>query len=224
MGPDLRCSTTPVSRFSLSLFTLAASLAILASGCGGSGSGGTSTPLSGNTTVVLLASSTANDQLAEFSITLTGLTLTEQSGKTVTLLSAPVSDDFMHLNGTIEPLATVTVPQGIYTSASATLSFPLPECVGQIPGTLLIDETLNGPGTSGATIDLPAPITVTGSGMGLVLNLQVSKSAPFSGGCSSSLTNAVPVAPVFELTAITPTAQPTNSANGKAVGLRAIIG
>jgi hypothetical protein len=71
-----------------------------------------------------MLTSTANDQLAEFDIDFTGITLTSQSGKTVSLLaSAPVSSraaEFIHINGTAEPLATATIPQDVYTSASVT--------------------------------------------------------------------------------------------------------
>ena len=129
----------------------------------GCGSSGTNPPkFSGNTTVVILASSTANDQLFQFSVTVQSLTLTDQSGQTVSLLPTPVSDEFIHLNGHVEPLATVRIPQ-------------------------------------------------------------VSKTAPFNGGCSNSLTNAVNITPTFKLTSISIAAQPTNSENGKVLGVEGLI-
>jgi hypothetical protein len=180
---------------------------------------------SGNTAVVLLASSTANDQLFQFGVVLQSLSLTSQSGKTVNLLAAQAGDEFMHLNGNLEPLTTVNVPQGVYTSATAMVFSALPACAGQNGGQLLMDEALGGiQSTSDITIDVPQPITVAGSAMGLVLNLQVSRSAPFSGGCSSSLTNNVQVAPVFNLTPVTIAAQPTNISNGMLLGLDGSIG
>ncbi|MGA9669710.1 MAG: DUF5666 domain-containing protein [Terracidiphilus sp.] len=196
-------------------------LPLLAVGCGGGG--GTVKTLSGNTSVVLLASSTANDQLVEFPLTLGSLTLTSQSGKTVTLFSAPVSAEFIHLNGNIEPLTTVSIPEDTYTSATATYGGTAPVCVGlqSLSSGLLIDGALNGPGTPSVTVNLPQPIRVTGTAMGLVLNLQVSKSAPFSSACAQNL--SVPVSPVFDLTAMEIAAQPTNSTNGKALGLEGAI-
>lgn len=197
-------------------------LPLLAVGCGGGG--GAVTTLSGNTSVVLLASSTANDQLVEFPLALGSLTLTSQSGKTVTLFSAPVSAEFIHLNGNIEPLTTVSIPQDTYTSAAATYGGSAPVCVGLQSSSsgLLIDGALNdGPGTPSVTVNLPQPITVTGTAMGLVLNLQISKSAPFSSACAQNL--SVPVSPVFDLTAMEIAAQPTNSTNGKALGLEGAI-
>lgn len=196
-------------------------LPLFAIGCGGGG--GTGTTLTGNTTIDVLASSTANDQLVQYPLTLNSLTLTSQSGKTATLFSAPVSAEFIHLNGNIEPLATATVPQDIYTSATAAYGGTAPVCVGLISpsGGILINGALMGPGTPTVTVNLPAPIKVTGTAMGLVLNLQVSQSVPFSGSCVQGL--SVPVSPVFNLTPLAISAQPTNSFNGKALGLQGAI-
>src|SRR5580698_11387434 len=102
--------------------------AVLATGCGGGGGGGTT--LKGNTAVVLVATSTANDQLSQFPLALKSLTLTSKSGATVTLISAPVSAEFIHLNGNLEPLATVSIPEDVYTSASAVEGGTAPVCVG----------------------------------------------------------------------------------------------
>ena len=197
-------------------------IAAFLAGCGGGS--GTSSGLSGNTTVVVLASSTANDQLVQFPLTLKNVTLTSQSGKTVTLFDGPLSAEYIHLNGNLEPLATVSVPQGIYTSASAGFDGTSPVCVGLDSSSreLLTDGAIDGDtGMPSVTVDLPQPITVTGTAMGLVLNLQVSQSAPFSGACVKTL--SVPVAPKFDLTPLIIAAQPTNSSNGKAVGLEGAI-
>jgi hypothetical protein len=56
-----------------------------ATGCGGGSS--TTTTLTGNTTVTVLASSTANDPLAAFTMTLASVTLTDKSGKTATVFT-----------------------------------------------------------------------------------------------------------------------------------------
>jgi hypothetical protein len=212
--PDRYCRF----RFSRSLSVIAIVFATaFASGCGGT-SGKT---LPGDTTVVVLASSTANDQLVQFPVTLGNLTLTSQSGKSVTLFSAPVSAEFMHLNGNVEPMATASIPQDTYTSATAAYLGTSPVCAGleSPPGGIFIDGAINGPGTPSVTVNLPAPIEVTGTAMGLVLNLQASESAPFSGGCAENFVLPVAVSPVFDLTSVVIAVQPTNSANGKALGL-----
>lgn len=91
----------------LSLISLLVAIGITA-GCGSSST--TVPKLSGNTAVTVMLSSTANDQVTQFDVQLQTLTLTSQSGKTVTLLSPQQPAEFMHLNGGIEPLVTVTVP------------------------------------------------------------------------------------------------------------------
>jgi len=79
----------------------------------------------------VLLSSTANDQVTRFDVGFQTLTLTSQSGKTVTLLSSQQPAEFMHLNGAFEPLMTVSVPQDIYTSATATLGGAVFVCLGR---------------------------------------------------------------------------------------------
>jgi uncharacterized protein DUF5666 len=223
MGPrifSLVAKRTPC----LSWLSLALTIgfAVFATGCGGASGGGTT--LKGNTAVVVLATSTANDQLSQFPLALKSLTLTSRSGTTVTLISTPVSAEFIHLNGNLEPLASVSIPEDVYTAATAVEGGTAPVCVGveSSGGGLLIDGAINGPGTQPITVNLPQPITVSGSAMGLVLNLQVPQSAPFSGSCAPNL--EVPVAPVFALTPMVIAAQPTNSTNGQAFGLEGVIG
>ena len=129
---------------SLSLSRFLSPLAILAvsltTGCG---SGGSTAPpkLSGSTDVTLIMSSTANDQVTRFAVQLQTLTLTSQSGKTVTLLSSQQPSEFMHLNGGIEPLTTLNVPQDIYTSATVTLEAVF-VCLAQVPDGGLQDREL----------------------------------------------------------------------------------
>jgi hypothetical protein len=189
-------------------------------GCGG----GTGTNLSGNTSVTVLASSTANDQLSAFNIAVSSVTLTSQSGKTVTLFATPQTVEFIHLNGGVEPLTTVSIPQGVYISATASVdNQATPVCVAQdsTTGGLLYNAAI-GNMRSGVTVDLPAPITVTGTSMGLSLNLLVSESVS-SFDCISDTLGEASIAPTFNLTPVTIAAQPTNSANGKATDLHGTI-
>jgi Domain of unknown function (DUF5666) len=202
------------------LFAFSIALAtVFTMGCG---AGSTSTPaLHGNTAVTLLLSSTANDQLPQFNILLTGITLTNKAGKTFNLLSTPQGAEFIHSNGDAEPFLTVSVPQDVYTAATATVA---PEtgftCVSLLPGELQTSYfTLNA--TPSATVNLPSPITVTGTAMGLSLNLQVSQSATFSScylqGASYTL------APAFNLTPVTVSSPPTSVENGKANGINGLL-
>ena len=211
----------PSRRTPFPLLLWTSSLALLApfmAGCSGSGTGPT---LSGNTRVVVLASSTANDQLSAFTTTLQSVTLTNQAGKTVNLLASPVSEEFIHLNGHIEPIATVSIPQGTYISASATYSgVATPVCNAQGSGSNQTDTLTGG---ASETINLPNPITVEGTGMGLVLDLKV---IAYPGQCPTpaQYPSAPPVTAAFDLTPLTLAAQPTNSTNGLALGLEGTIG
>ncbi len=112
----MKCATSSASRSVLtSTFVLSVALhaTILTPGCG-SGAGTAPPPkFSGNTQVTVVLTSTANDQVTRFDLQLQSLTLTSQSGNTVTLFSSQQPAEFMHLNGGSEPLTTVTVPQDI---------------------------------------------------------------------------------------------------------------
>jgi hypothetical protein len=185
-------------------------------GCSGSGTG---TPLSGNTQVVVLASSTANDQISAFTTTFLSLTLTNQAGKTVNLLASPVSEEFIHLNGHVEPIATVSIPQDTYVSARATYGGATSLCSGQSPGTSNTDYFIS---EANETINLPNSITVDGTAAGLLLDLKMD---PYPGQCptAAEFPSAPPVTAAFDLTPLTIAAQPTNSTNGLVLGLEGTI-
>ncbi len=204
----------------LSLLTLMLLLMIgVTTGCGS-----THTPpkLSGNTAVTVLLSSTANDQVANFNLEFQTLTLANQSGKTVTLLSSQQPSEFMHLNGGIEPLTTISIPQDTYTSATVTLGGAEFVCISQDPnGGILFSHysVVN----QGPVVNLPSPITVTGDSMALSLNLQVSSSAVFPSCYSSPIFAGYSMSPTFSLAPLLPSSSPTNAANGLVTGLKATI-
>lgn len=216
-------SQTFRSRFFPAILALTASLI---AGCGGGSSALSSggSTLTGNTTVTLLATSTANDQLSQFSMQLTKLTLTSQSGKTVTVLNQSMTPEFIHLNGGVEPLASASIPQDVYSSATLTLGGAEFTCIALQPsGGLQTSQFAYGTvPVSAITVNLPQPITVTGSGMGLTLNLQVSQSASFS-NCLGGGATTYTITPTFNLTPMTLAAQPTGTANGLAPGLEGIV-
>jgi len=205
----------------LVLVSAAALAAVIATGCGSSA---TQAPIA-NTAVTVMPSSTANDQLSQFGVVFSSITLTSKSGKTVNLLSAPQGAEFIHLNGTAEPLLTVNVPQDVYTAATATVSLGQTEltCVSILPagGGLQTSEFGDNGSTPSATVTLPSPITITGTAMGLSLNLQVSQSATLS---SCSLIGAnYSITPTFTLTSATVSSPPTNVANGKDSGIDGLL-
>jgi len=78
-------ASSPRQVFSILLIVIVAA-AIFSTGCGSSGNMATPPPLTGSTSVTVVVSSTANDQLAEFDLGFQSITLTSQSGQTATLL------------------------------------------------------------------------------------------------------------------------------------------
>ncbi|MFP5277340.1 MAG: hypothetical protein ACLGPM_09490 [Acidobacteriota bacterium] len=169
--------------------------------------------------MVLLASSTANNQLTAYDATLLSLTLTEKSGGQVSVLAQPVGDEFLHLNGRTEPLVTLNIPQGVYVSASAS-GGAIAFCSGQVPGN---DFTAIIGGSATVKVNLPQPITITGGAMTLVLDLQATPSTPFSGGCPESLTFVPISTPTFNLQPVDPNAAAAAGGNLEFSGLQGLI-
>jgi hypothetical protein len=197
---------------------------VLTNACG---SNGPQPPaFSGNTSVTVVLSSTANDELTEFDLGFEELTLTSQSGKTVSLFAggSPEWGEFIHLNAGIEPWFTATVPQDIYTSATLTPAGAEFTCLTLLPaadgGDVSSDTYAYGQTPdANVTVTLPAPITITGDSMGLVLNMQVSQSATFPSSCYEAGGGQYSITPTFNLTPMTFAAQPTNSTNGQVLQL-----
>ena len=201
-------------------FLLLAAFALSSAIVAGCGSGGMTKPvLRGNTMVDVLLSSTGNDQLSQFFVNFNSLTLTSQSGKVTNIFNTPHKAEFMHLNGSAEPLVTVSIPQDVYTAASVAIMPPQVTCVTLLPtGGLETDETQSG-GTPTATVSLPSPITVTGTAMGLLLNLEVTPSVV---PANCPLTSGNPaITGAFTLTPVTLVSPPTNVQNGK---MRNLVG
>jgi hypothetical protein len=221
-----RCFSFSVSGFPIILtFTVVAAAIGLMAGCGSSSSGSTTKtpPFSGNTQVTVVVSSTANDQLSQFDLDIQSLTLTNQSGTTAPVLAGDWPVEFIHLNGAIEPVVALPIPQGIYTAATAVIGSASFTCLTVMPASSDspgdLDESTYAYGytpDNQVTVNLPSPITITGDSMGLTLNLQVSQSATFPSTCNPGTgTASFSINPTFNLTPMTFAAQPTNAGNGK---------
>ena len=215
---SISCSALP------SIFTLFAVIlaAALTTGCGSGGSTSKTPPppLSGNTQVAVMLTSAANDRLSELDLEFQGVTLTSQSGKTVSLFSAPQPSEFIHLNGAIDPLITATIPQDVYTAASVNLNHGEFVCIanGISEGAGLVFAYYNSNvSASSVSIALPSPITVTGTSMVLALNMLVSSSAT-APNCLDAFTG-FSLTPTFSLAPLTLSSSPTNAANGRFLGL-----
>ena len=220
----MTCATSSASWCALasSIFTLSAVIlaTALTTSCGSGGSMSKTPSLYGNTQVAVVLTSAANDQLSELDLEFQGITLTSQSGKTVSLFSAQQPSEFIHLNGAIDPLITATIPQDVYTAASVNLNFGELVCIanGMSEGAGLVFAYYNSNlSASSVSVTLPSPIAVTGTGMVLTLNMLVSSSAT-APNCLDAFTG-FSLTPTFSLAPLTLSSAPTNTANGKFLGL-----
>lgn len=221
-----RSSEAPKRILSGWLILMGAGVIALLAGCGGSNQ--PPKPVPGQSTnVVVLLTSTANDKLTQFDMAITSVSLSDSAGNTVSLFNKPFIQngatgltEFMRLNGASQPLAAGSVPQGTYTSASikvASCQFAVADVVSGGLVTSLDAQGLCGQGTGNTTVNLPAPITVSGQAMALSFNLQVPQSYTLSPA------NAYTISPVFTLTPVAISPNPSNDSNGKITGLAAQI-
>jgi len=193
------------------------------SGCGGSSGGSTTPPPVGSTKVSVVLSSAANDKLSQFYIGLTGLTLTSQSGKAVTLFSGSANGantynpEFIHLNSSATSLGATSVADDTYTSATLTAGSASFTCLTYDTSQNSLFNSVYAYGQtpqSQVTVNLPSPITVTGDTMTLMLQLQGAQSATL-GQCGSTVANNYTITPTFNLSPLELAPQPTNYTNGK---------
>lgn len=196
-----------------------------ATGCGGGSSQSTGTTTNSSTVVTVLTSSTANDQLSRFNVTLNSLTLTTQSGKTATLVNTPLYAEFIHVNGTMEPLAVASIPQDVYTSATASFGPTSFTCQTLAPdgGTdtsIFAYETIP---SSDVTMTLPSPITITGAGMGLLLDMLVSQSVTYPSNCYTTGIEPYSITPSFSVSPVDFSGQSASLGSEKLNGLQGIV-
>lgn len=210
---------TPRNRREFSILLLIVTTATLVTvNCGG-GNSSMGPPLNGNTQVTLVLTGTANDQLQEFVLQIQSLTLTNKAGKTVTLVSSPQSAEFIHINGGIEPLLTVTVPEDIYTTAAAVIGSAQFNCEVLEGGVDFSTFAYGYTPQANVTVNLSTPLTVSGDSMALLLNLEVARSAIYSACFDPNGTYTYSITPTFDLTPIVLSSQPTNSGNGLVTAL-----
>jgi hypothetical protein len=207
---------------------LAAFMTSLLMGCGGGSSPAsvTAPPPVANTSVTLLASGTANDRVVQASLTLSSLTLMNAAGKAVTVLSTPQRVEFVHVNGTVESLVTVAVPQDRYTSASATLGNSGFGCILLGPTGGIVAGTFSTVAAT-PTVTLSEPLVVGDTPMALVLNLVVSPSQA-AAACDGLYADQPPnpietITPAFNLSGYPTAGQAGSSYNGMETGLIGVI-
>lgn len=157
---------------SISLTILFLLVAVMLTGCGGSGTkpmaNGSGIPVTFNTGDAL------NDQIAKFELTITAVTLTG-SGTTPTtgnLLSRPAEIEFSHEAGSFEPLMVPNVPPGTYSGATLTVTSPEIVVINSgVP--VKVPVTL----TSGTATVAFSPAVTIASGSNTVVNFDLDLAA-----------------------------------------------
>ena len=117
----------------------------------------------------------------------------------------------------------MSVPQDVYTSAALTYVDSSFTCVTFASGDIYFSTYADNLGTQSATVNLPSPITVSGTSMGLLLDLQASQSASIPPGCYQPNFPAYAITPTFNLSALTIASQPSNTTNGKLTGIGGMV-
>jgi hypothetical protein len=183
---------------------LCLSITLLSMGCGGSQTltgGPTPSPSpAGSTSVTVQISSTANGNFSLFVIPISSFGLVNRSGQSVPLISSPQAAEFSHLNGGGAPLVITTIPQDVYTSAVLSYSNAEFGTITSAAGAVSMNTFENSTGTHQAVVNLPTPITISGSAMVLKLDLQESSSATCT-NCGNPAA-AFTINPAFTLTAL----------------------
>lgn len=180
---------------------------------------------SGRTSVTVVAKSTANGQLTRFEMDIRSLQLRgAANGDTANLIDTPLHVEFLQVNGTGEPIVTASVPEGTYTSATASVGPASFLCIalGQSGELTRNDFAYGHTPDSQVTVNLPTPINISGANMTLSLELLVSKSASWT-SCHPNGLEPFSIAPAFDLTKLDFVAEPSNDQNGLLTDLKGIV-
>jgi hypothetical protein len=147
-----------------------------------------------------------------FSMNISSMSMTGSNGS-ATVVSTSMPMEMMHLMGTMQPLAMISVPQGTYTGASITMSSAT--VMFMDPNTkALTQKTVSGPFTGTVTFSSPITVGSTPMAVGFDLDLAHSVTADASGNLS--------FAPVFHVTsAMQGSGNPMDFADG---GIQRMMG
>jgi len=181
------------------------------SGCGGGSSSMPVAPQSGN--VFVTGTDAPLPSVVSFKVDITGMSVTDASGNSQSVMIGTTTIDFARLNGLRTLLDINSIPQGTYTSVAVTLANPQigylnvtnPQTNPPTPPTIsTLNSTTTPPAvltTSSATIQLANPLVVTPGaiiGLGFDFNLRKSIAVDGNGQITGQVT------PTLSLTAITP--------------------
>jgi hypothetical protein len=194
------------------LAAAALTAALIAVGCtaGLGSSAGTTVASTSKTLVPVSLTDAPSDQVLAASLTINSVVLTDSSGATASVLSAPFTFEAAHLDAVQEPLLTPSIPEDTYASVTLTYSNAQVAYFDTTTGKIvLVTGTL---ANTPQTITFTSPITVSNTSTGLLIDYLVANSVTISG-------STVDVAPEFNVSAVSIAAQPTNGLNGLQCGV-----
>ena len=176
----------------------------------------------------MVATSAANDQLSAASLELSSLIFISQSGQSTTVPFTNMYPQYVPFSGHVQPLFTFNLPQGIYTSVTVNIPSIGFECVYQskVSGQGQVYASFADTVPQGTVpVQLPAPISITGTNMELILNLNVSQSFSWSSGsCGSqspshATTSNFTAIPVLTLTSAAAQGNQASTQSSQFIGL-----
>jgi uncharacterized protein DUF5666/uncharacterized protein DUF4382 len=156
------------------LFLTVLVLAALLNGCGsGSSTSGSPQRTTGLTTVLVTIGDAASDRIATFIVTVNSISLTDNAGNVVSVLSSPVTIEITHLTGTTQPIAALNISAGTYTKATISLGTATATVVDPVSGK---ESQQALPAPSAVTLTLNPSFVLSSSPLILNLDLSLAKS------------------------------------------------
>jgi hypothetical protein len=222
------CSVTKFIKSCGHVLTVAWSVSsalLFTAGCATSGN----TPSGGTTPAVthatLLITTTNNAKIPIFKFNIESVTLIASDGTSVPVLTTPQVVELGSISGVARPLVATDIPQKTYVSVM----------LGYGPSTFAVIDRSGGPGAidtgnynfgpptatpTTAQVSLSTPLAISGSAMGMLLNLNIPSSTTYTPYLDGSPTlvpggGQVSFNPVFSLSAVSLSANPATLQDGK---------
>lgn len=191
----------------------------------GCASGGGSGSVPANTHAMLLITATNNAKIPIFKFNIQTLTLLADDGTSVPILTTPQLVELGSISGVAHPLVAVDIPSKTYVSAKVAYGPSTFAVIDRSGGPTDIDTgnyNIGPPTAAPLTVQLKltTPLVVTGSSMGILLNLNIPQSTtytPFLDGSSTLAPGGGQTSfnPVFSLSAVLLAANPSTLQDGK---------
>lgn len=192
---------------------LAALLALIAVGCGGASSANPGAAAA--KTQIKIGDAPADSVLA-FELKITSISLSQQGGGSVNVLSTPAEIELSHLAGMVEPLAVANAPSGTYTGASVSVSNVEVTYIPSGSSTPVEKQF-----ALSATITVPFNPAITLGSSASVLNFDVNLAQSLSFDAGGNVTSVNPVFSVSN-SSVAPQAEQEDD-DGKIDGLVGMV-